>query len=330
MGHRRDGSQRDRHQRSPLWPFQQTGGPAAFLGAATLHVSRPDVASAFGNPEYQYSGFRLHSTQHLAPGNYTFSVFARSTISTRCNNVKKIPVTVRYLTIDRPVQNANVAAPFRVFGWALNASSVDQVGVDAVHVWAFPEDGRPTQFLGVAKRNISRPGVASFFDVPAWENAGFELDVRTPLTEGTYRLRVFARNKETGIFDGAAEVCVKVGSEPLMAVDVPKAGASLPQGFRVAGWAVDLGASSGTGVNAVHVWASKSCGGSVFLGSATLGLQRPDVAAALGDPDLEACGFVLDVSASLAPGAYTITVYARSTVTQTFNNAKSLVVTVNP
>jgi hypothetical protein len=113
-----------------------------------------------------------------------------------------------------------------------------------------------------------------------------------------------------------------------MFVDVPRAGASLPNDFRVSGWAVDLGASSGTGVNLVHVWASQTGGNHVFLGSATVGLSRPDVAAALGDTDLEACGFALDVSASLAPGVYTVTVYARSTVTQTFNNARSIVVTV--
>ena len=42
---------------------------------------------------------------------------------------------------------------------------------------------------------------------------------------------------------------------PVMSLDVPSQGAAVSGQFAVAGWAVDLGASAGSGVDTVHVWA---------------------------------------------------------------------------
>jgi hypothetical protein len=103
-------------------------------------------------------------------------------------------------------------------------------------------------------------------------------------------------------------------SQPLLAIDVPTANATTGQPFSVAGWAIDLGAPSGTGVDAVHVYAvaNGGAGAQTLLGAATYGTARGDVGAAYGSPFTNS-GYGLSVT-GLAPGSYQINVYAHSTV----------------
>ena len=97
--------------------------------------------------------------------------------------------------------------------------------------------------------------------------------------------------------------------------------------FEVAGWAVELGATSGTGVDWVDVWAFPSSGGAIHLGAAGLGVSRPDVAAFFGDARYEPSGFHLWVT-SLAAGSYELRVWAHSTVTGAFSNLRRISVVV--
>ena len=91
-----------------------------------------------------------------------------------------------------------------------------------------------------------------------------------------------------------------------------------PGTFVVAGWAVDAGGTTGPGVDAVHVWAYPSTGATaVFVGQATYGGARPDVAAFLGS-SFANCGYGL--TASLPAGDYTLVVFARSVATKQFSS----------
>ena len=57
----------------------------------------------------------------------------------------------------------------------------------------------------------------------------------------------------------------------------------MADGHILAGWAADLQAAAGTGVDAVHVWACRRGGGApIFVGAAEYGGARPDVAAVHG------------------------------------------------
>ncbi len=110
-----------------------------------------------------------------------------------------------------------------------------------------------------------------------------------------------------------------------MALDTP-AGGSTAQPFLVAGWAIDRAAANGTGVDAVHVYAypahasGEPTGGSpVFLGAASYGSPRPDVAAVYGE-QFTSSGYAVDIT-DLGGGFYHLVVYARSTVTGMWNNA---------
>jgi hypothetical protein len=80
----------------------------------------------------------------------------------------------------------------------------------------------------------------------------------------------------------------------------------------------------GTGVDLISILAT-SATGAIFLGTATYGTSRPDLAAWLG-PQYGASGFSL--TASLAPGAYTLTIYARSTETGTIRHWRTVPITV--
>ena len=69
-----------------------------------------------------------------------------------------------------------------------------------------------------------------------------------------------------------------------VAIDTPRSQQDVGQPFVLAGWAADLDAATGTGIDTLHVWAYPLAGGApVFLGTPTLGGARPDVAAIHGD-----------------------------------------------
>ena len=109
-------------------------------------------------------------------------------------------------------------------------------------------------------------------------------------------------------------------SAPAMNIDVPANNSTVSTtGFAVAGWALDRGAVGSTGIDAIHVYAWPVGGGSpVFLGAADYGsAQRPDVAAYYGSLFMGS-GFNL-LATSLPEGIYDIAVYARSTLTGTFD-----------
>jgi hypothetical protein len=98
---------------------------------------------------------------------------------------------------------------------------------------------------------------------------------------GTYQLSVFARRVATGSFDliSTRTITVTGYSPPILVIDEPAAGASVPQPFVVRGWSIDPAASTGTGVDQVHVYAYPSGSNTPALGVvATYGTPRPDIA----------------------------------------------------
>ena len=109
----------------------------------------------------------------------------------------------------------------------------------------------------------------------------------------------------------------KAVSQPAMNIDVPGPGATVPGSFQVAGWAIDRAALDAAGVDAIHVYAIAAGGSATFLGVANYGQPRTDVGTAYG-AQFTNSGFSLTTSAPLAPGPYTLVVYARSTVSGAF------------
>ena len=120
---------------------------------------------------------------------------------------------------------------------------------------------------------------------------------------------------------------LRVRPGAFLSVESPVAGAA-GQPLEVRGWSVDGAANSGTGVDAIHVWAYPAAGDPVLLGAATYGLSRPDVSAAHG-AQFAASGFSLRAPV-LPAGQWSIVVYSHSSVSGTFNAAVTIPVTLAP
>jgi probable HAF family extracellular repeat protein len=106
----------------------------------------------------------------------------------------------------------------------------------------------------------------------------------------------------------------RVGAQ--ITIDTPLPDSMASQPILLAGWAIDLDGSVGTGVDTVHVWAYpvSGCGGGCepqFVGAASYGGSRPDVGAVFGER-FAGSGFGMVVD-GLAPGTYDLAVFAWST-----------------
>ncbi|HET7219184.1 MAG TPA: hypothetical protein VFJ02_14105, partial [Vicinamibacterales bacterium] len=112
------------------------------------------------------------------------------------------------VVIDSPAQQADVAQPFLLAGWAVDLSALDDSGVTGIHAWAYPLAGGPPVFLGAAAYGGVRDDVAAVHGDRARES-GYGLLVQG-LTPGNYDLAVFAWSTELADFAPAQVVRVTV------------------------------------------------------------------------------------------------------------------------
>jgi photosystem II stability/assembly factor-like uncharacterized protein len=227
------------------------------------------------------------------------------------------------IVMDAPAAGT-VGPVFNVSGWAIDSGAAGGAGIDAVHVWAFPRSGGAPSFVGVAAYGAARPDIGSVYGAQ-FTNSGFSL-AGARLTPGSYTVAAYAHSSVSGSFDAAASRAIDVVSGARMSLDAPVAGAALYQPFTIAGWALDTAAPSGTGVDAVHVWAYPAVGAPRFVGVATYGVDRPDVAAVFGSR-FAATGFTLQAS-GLPPGPCTLAVFAHSSVSGAFDLVRTVTVTL--
>ncbi len=186
------------------------------------------------------------------------------------------------LAIDTPKNNAFVTAPFNVTGWAIDSGALFGTGVDVVQVWAYPNpgSGAPAVFVGAGAYGTARSDVATAFG-SQFSASGFSVTV-TNLAPAPYQINVFGHSTITGTFS-MTSIKVRVAKGPILQVDTPMDNATVWPNFTVAGWAVDLRAGAGTGMDQVNVYAKNvtTGGASVLLGAATYGGSRPTSAAPL-------------------------------------------------
>jgi hypothetical protein len=98
-------------------------------------------------------------------------------------------------------------------------------------------------------------------------------------------------------------------------IDLPPNAAAVAIGtpFTVGGWVVDRSAEGWSGIDQVQVLDGPMERGGAVLATATVGQDRPDVAAALGNPYFAASGFSVSVPANaLRAGPATLSVYAHT------------------
>ena len=310
------------------YPNPGSGQAPVFLGAAPYGQSRGDVGAAFGS-QFTNTGYTLQ-VGALAPGPYQLAVYAHSIVSGSYQlRTASLTVVGPLMSVDYPAPGVARAQPFMLSGWALDSAAPSGTGVDTLHVWAYPNpgSGQPAVFVGVAQYGQSRPDVGAAYGA-RFTNSGYSLQVKG-LAPKVYQFVVFSHSTATGTFNASRTVTLPVQNAPAMALDAPTAG-TVSSSFTIRGWAIDLAAASGTGVNAIDVWAYKNPGSGTpaqFLGAATYGAARGDVAAAFGSAQFTASGYNLPVS-GLTSGTYDIVVYARSSVSGAFDNWRVVRITV--
>jgi hypothetical protein len=304
-----------------VYAYPSNGVPI-FVGVAAYGGSRPEVAAAFG-AQFAGSGYWL-TASGLAPGSYQIVTFAHNA-ATNAFDVSAVasvtiqpPVSRPLAAIDTPAADAIITSPFTLAGWTLDLGAPAGGGVDAIHFYAALDGGSPV-FVGATAPGVERPDVAGAFGAQ-FAASGFSFNAW--LAPGSYTLLVYSRSTVSGAFTSVSRHVV-VRSAPLMTIDTPANGTQVQAGALLAGWAIDLGSGSDAGIDAVHVWAFPAGGGSPrFLGAAQYGARHDDVAAAFGTRFLNS-GYNLVLS-GLNSGTYTIVVYARSSVTGTFNQSKQI------
>jgi hypothetical protein len=311
------------------YPNPGSGQAAIFLGAASYGAARPDVGAVHDDSQFTNSGFS-RVVDGLQAGTYKIVAFGRSTVTGTFSVAKSATVAVRGPLMDMTVDSGGAnARPLFLTGWAVDQSATSGTGVDAIHVYAYPNpgSGQSPIFLGVAGYGLPRPDVASKVGGAQFTNCGFILTVSS-LGKGTYRIVAFAHSSARKDWTNNRAFNVNIGSGSQVAIDTPANNSLVASGFVVSGWAFDLTAPSGTGIDAVHVWAFPATGAApVFLGAAGLGGVRTDVAAVFGGRTMSS-GYAV-TSAPLPRGLYTIIAYAHSRATGAFNNAAARLVTVH-
>jgi hypothetical protein len=228
--------------------------------------------------------------------------------------------TSQAMAVDTPFNNTSVNTSFTVSGWAIDQSASSGTGVDTLHIWAFPSGSNTGQFLAVPTYGSARNDIGNSLG-SQFTNSGFTANVS--LAPGQYLLLVYSHSTVTGEFGQVIGHNITVTGpvpNPHLAADAFLDNVTIQQPYQITGWAVDLGATSGSGVDAIHVWAfplGSSQG--TFAGVGILGGARPDIAAAVG-PQFANSGYSVSIG-GIQPGTYDFVIYMHSTVTGTFNRA---------
>ena len=179
-----------------VWAFPSGGGSPSFVGAASYGAMRPDVASLFG-ASFSNSGWSL-PIRGLAPGTYTLQAYAHSTVTGTFNQNQGVAGVVvqanPQLVIDAPAPASTLVQPFNLGGWALDFAAATGTGVDAIHVWGFPNPGSGAAaiFFGAATYGTPRPDVGALFGA-SFTNSGYNLNVNG-IPPGAYQINVYARS----------------------------------------------------------------------------------------------------------------------------------------
>lgn len=311
-----------------VWALPEQGAPT-FLGGS-YNQSRPEIAARYG-VQFLRSGF-VAAVRDLPAGVATIVAYGHSEFTQAFSVVAVTQVVIppqveMQLEIESPASMSAAPGIVTLTGWSIDAASLAGVGTDILHIWAVDENN-VAQFLGWTTDSIDRPDIAALYG-SRFLKSGWTLTA-TDLHPGWWTFIVYAHSSVTNTFRTARTISIYVTQFQAgmrLVVEQPSEGQVLTGPGVVRGWTLDVGAAPGTtGVNTVHVWAVPTNGApATFLGPATMGIGRPDVAGDFGT-QFQACGF--ERPFSLPPGTYTIIVYSFRVRTQQFDAAAVVTITV--
>jgi sugar lactone lactonase YvrE len=291
------------------------------LGTPILGIARPDVAAALHNPAYLNSGYQFyHSAAALSPGAHAVTVVAIDS-GGRSTTFGPLTITVTGTPLTPPIGNLEAAEDsltrsttvsqsdtLWVAGWVVDA--VDGAPLSNVKVYI---DGT---LLGTPTVGIARPDVAAAFMNPAYLNSGYQFfHSAATFSLGTHAITVIAIDSG-GRSTTFGPITITVSSAPApppppignleAAEDSTTQSTTVLQTdlLYVAGWVVD--ATDGAPLKNVEVYVDGN-----VVGTPTLGIARPDVAAAFNNPAYLNSGYQFYYSAAaLIPTTHSVTVVA--------------------
>jgi hypothetical protein len=291
-------------------------------GNATLNITRTDVSTALGDARYSHSGWT-----------FTYNVGALATGAHSA--VAKAFDSAGAMTQLSNTVNFTVAPNSAPFGFLENGpASVSKSSVATFSGWAGDkEDGAPIQRVeirvdGVAAGNatlgIPRADVSAALG-SRYLNSGWQFALNTSnLTVGTHSITVvgFDSAALAGTLTNTATLNVTANRLPFGFLENGPAAAVQNTNVTVSGWAADW--EDGTPIAQVQIMMDGSP-----VGNATLGIARPDVSNAFGNPRFANAGWIFTFNIGpLTVGNHTITAVAHDSLGATTVLTNSALVSV--
>jgi hypothetical protein len=206
---------------------------------------------------------------------------------------------------DYPNDGANVVGQTQVRGWAIDAASEADTGVD--HVQLYLDDKYLTDATYGNDRQDVGGSFGDRFAASGWEA---QLDLsQAPLGQHTLTARVHSTFSDRTTSYTTHVVLAPAASQARGAVDAPSNRAAVGGVVQMSGWALDETASTGTGVDKVEVYLDGRP-----VTTASYGVARADVASGYGAQFTDA-GWQASVDLSSAgAGTHQLDARAHSTV----------------
>jgi glucose/arabinose dehydrogenase len=200
-------------------------------------------------------------------------------------------------------------------GWSIDLRSTVDSGIDAIHVYAYPQpgSGAPSIFLGAQGPPFdARPDVAAVYGA-RFAQSGYHILSDRWIPPGPTLIVAYAHSSVSGQFESLGSLYLPdlAISEFAGWVDVYPSGV-MTQPILIAGWAIDRFADDapaqyGVGVEPRWVDVHAADGTLVLRVPITGGYDRPDIASIFGSRFRQA-GFAATIY-DLRPGRYTARIW---------------------
>ena len=208
---------------APLLPLERNASGVLSLAAEELDRVELRVRASRGYLRTSIGDLPLPIGSRLDPTDGTFTWLAgpgflgaydlvfetpRGTQTVRVTLYPQGMFTRPQVIIDGPAHGEDVSGSFVVAGWAVDPGARGGLGIEAIHVWAYPADGGEPIFLGATTPAGARPDVAEIYGARARES-GYGISVSS-LPPGTYTLAVFGWSSSRAEFLPASTRAVTV------------------------------------------------------------------------------------------------------------------------
>lgn len=232
-------------------------------------------------------------------------------------NPSPCPSIATDVWVEAPKDSEIVYGKVKIKGWSIDTKANEGTGITKIFLSLDGPPGKGGKWIGEAHYGLERPDVVSTFKVAdRFRNSGYEFEWDTTSFEpGEYTLYVTAYGEKSGWSPPTTRKITIQRQAPMeIHLDTPQPGAVISGLTKLQGWAADLAAAKGTGINSVHFYLDGPAGEGQLIGTARYGLERSDLVEYFGSNErLRYAGYSFDWNTSkVAPGQHKLFVYVQS------------------